>query len=78
MDIKVVKSKELRDYTDVHGGEVANVEVTVSIDESLPLRVQRNLVIHAIIEVYCPFLEHDRVEELTNYISDALDELKEE
>ena len=74
MNIIVIKSN-IKNYQDIHGGECASTKVEIEVDSSLRKRVQRNLVIHAVIEVFCRPWTHDKVEELTDYICDALDEL---
>ena len=60
------------------GGEYATCDVSVIVDSTLPLRTQRILVIHAILENYNPSWVHDKIDELTALIEDGLDQLKEE
>ena len=74
MNIKIIK-ENISEYMDVHGGECATFRLEIIVDENLTERSQRNLVIHAIIENYCRSWVHDKVDELTQYIGDALDQL---
>ncbi len=75
MDIKIIK-EEMMNYLDIHGGECANMSVKVFVDVGLAPRVQRNLVMHAIIECFNKNWEHGKVEELTELVADALDQLE--
>ena len=49
--------------------------IEIAIDKSLPKKYQEGVVVHEIIECYCPFLCHEKVEELTGYILDGLGQL---
>ncbi len=70
-----IKKEDISAYVDVHGGEYARSQLEITVDSSLDERIQRNLVIHAVIENFCLPWSHDKVEDLTNYISDALDQM---
>jgi len=59
------------------GGEYTITTSEIYIDEDLDDRTQRMLIIHSVIEVYNRNWTHDKVEELTNYVQDALDQLEE-
>ena len=72
---KVQFSRDDRKYT---GGEYATAIIDIRVDESLSLNEQRRRVIHSVIENYCRPWEHERVEELENYLMDALEQLEEE
>ena len=74
MNVTIHREK-MDDYLDVHGGECALSEVHIYVAEDLDPRVQRNLVIHAIIENYFRSISHDKIEELTDILCDSLDSL---
>ena len=74
MNITVIKTS-MEDYMDIHGGECVLTDVIVYVADSLDKRVQRNLVIHGVVENFCRNWGHEKVEELTDLISDALDQL---
>jgi len=61
--------------TSLTGGEWAVSNLQIYIDPELPYDMRRNLVIHAVIENYNSGLCHDKVDELTDSITDALDRL---
>ena len=48
MDV-TVRVEDISNYMDIHGGECVSVTVDIIVDKSLPVRVQRNLVIHGVI-----------------------------
>ena len=59
----------------VTGGEYAISELSIFVNPELPMRTQRLLIIHAIIENYAPAWHHDKVDDLTALIEDGLDQL---
>lgn len=75
MNIRVVKDNG--ECTHFTGGEYAIPNLEIHVDASLPIRTQRALIRHAVIENYCRSWEHTKVEELTELIQDALDQLEE-
>jgi O-acetyl-ADP-ribose deacetylase (regulator of RNase III) len=77
MNLRVIK-EEMSDYLDIHGGECAVTKTEIYVDKNLHPRVQRNLVIHAVVESFCRSWDHDKVEELTELITEALDQLESE
>ncbi len=75
MNLFIVK-ESIKNYFDLHGGACASVKVEITVDDALPPRVQRNLVIHEIIECYCPSWHHDKIEELADLLIEGLNELE--
>ena len=75
MEIRV-RTEDISAYMDIHGGECVSVTVDILVDKNLPARVQRNLVMHGVIENYFRSISHDKVEEVTEILSDALDQLE--
>ena len=75
MNIKIIREIDHPSY--LTGGECAVLTVEIYVDSTLPDRMQRELVIHAIIESFCLNWEHEKVEELTDSIMDGLDMLEE-
>ena len=76
MNIKVKKTDRIEPALWTSG--YATTGTTIVVDENLPIVYQQGVVIHEIIESYCPFLSHDRVVELTAYIQEGLKQLQEE
>ena len=74
MNLKVIK-EDIAGYMDVHGGECVAVTAVISVDQNLPPRVQRNLVLHGVVETFCSSWHHSKIEELVEYLEDALDQL---
>ena len=70
MDIKV--NKEDSKFSHLTGGEYATCDVVIYVDETLPLEEQRELVIHAVLENYFRSIPHDKIDELTSFITEAL------
>ena len=77
MNIKIIKEDGLPVHLAEVGGECAACNLELSVDQSLPIRTQRILVIHAVIENYNRGMSHSKVEQLTGFIEDALDKLEE-
>ncbi len=77
MNIKIIREALPSEVTAGTGGEYAISQVDIYVDKNLPLRNQRIVIIHAIIENYCRSWGHGKVEELTGIIIEALDELGE-
>ena len=63
--------------TDLTGGEFGVSTLKIYVDPALPIRTQRILVIHSIIENYNRGIPHDKVEELCEFIEGGLDMLEE-
>ena len=51
------------------------LRLTKMVDSTLDPRVQRNLVIHEVLEAYFPSLDHSKIEDITDMLSSALDDL---
>ena len=77
MNIKVLKATERREHTSCTGGEYATCNLEITVDDALPIELQRELVIHAVIENYFRSIEHSKIDEITELIVEALDELGE-
>ena len=56
--------------------EYARLKLEIHIDENISPHLQRNLVIHSVIENYCRSWTHDKVEQLEELIIDGLDQLE--
>ena len=74
MNIKIIKDETMP--SDLTGGEYSTADIGIFIDPSLPIRTLRLLVIHAVLENYCPSWEHSKIEELVAYIEEGLDMLE--
>ena len=73
MNIKVIKSRDVP--VAETGGEYATLCLEIYVNNKLPMRDQRLLVIHSVIENWFPAVTHDKIESLTNDIEEALDQL---
>jgi len=73
MNITILKEEGHPSY--ITGGGCAISELTVTIDPSLPIPIQREIIIHEVIEGYLPCLPHDKVEELTEILTKSLEEI---
>jgi len=73
MNVTILKEEGHPSY--MTGGGCAISELTVIIDPSLPLPSQRETIIHEIVEGFLPCLSHDKVDELTEILNKALEEL---
>jgi len=73
MQIKVMEDADVP--TDLTGGEYAISCVDIFVNKDLSERTKRELIVHAVIENYCPSWGHDKVEELTGLIQDGFDQL---
>lgn len=76
MIVKVVHDDGCIEHIAGTGGEYAISEITIHINKILPIRDQRMLAIHAVIENYNRSMSHDKVMELCGFIEDALDEIE--
>ena len=74
MNIRIIKDTEMP--TDLTGGEYTSAEVSIYIDSDLDIRIQKQLVTHAIIETYCPSWDHSKVDELGELIQEGIDILE--
>lgn len=77
MNIQVIKDKLIPPHLVFTGGEYGVAKLDIYIDPELPLRTQRMLVIHCLIEDYFRSIEHSKVEELCGFIEEALDMIEE-
>ncbi len=75
MNIKVIE-EDLHKTPEL-GGECAVCDLVISIDKNIGFRSKQKSVIHAVIENYCRHWTHDKVEQLEDFIMDALDQLEE-
>ncbi len=75
INIKVVREYLPKEHSIFTGGEYAINTLEIYIDKDLPLDAQRERVIHSILENYFQHLEHSKIEEITNLIVEALDDL---
>ena len=73
ISVKKLESK----FSHLTGGECTAVDMEIEVDTTLPFKEQQGLIIHTIVENYCRSWTHDKVEELTDLIQDALDKLEE-
>ncbi len=73
MNVNLLKEEGHPSY--MTGGGCTVSELTITIDPSLPAPVQREIVIHEVIEGYLSCLPHDKVEELTEILTKALEEI---
>jgi len=73
-----VNIKVLRDtgHTALTGGEYAIPSLEIHVDKRLSKRIKTERIIHAIVEWYLPIIEHDKIDEISEAILDALDQLK--
>lgn len=79
MNIHVIMDKDMSTYRELSslvGGECAVPCLDIYIDPQLPIRTQRMLVIHSIIENYNRSMPHNKVEELCSFMEEALDMLE--
>ena len=74
MNITVVNDDDLV-KTAFTGGECAVCNLVIDVNKNLPPEMQRNLVIHAVVENFDRGMPHDAVDMLTDFICDALDQL---
>ncbi len=74
MNISVKKVSN--DYSWQTGGGCAVANLEIEVDETLPIEIQRSLVIHEIIENLFWFLPHSKVDEVEEMFSDALSQLE--
>ena len=73
--IITVTKEDNPDITVCTGGEFAIQRLDITIDKNIDIRDQRVNVIHAILESFFLSVTHDKIDELTQLISDGLDEL---
>lgn len=73
--IITVTKEDNHDITVCTGGEFAIQRLDIVIDENIDIRYQRINVIHAILESFFLSVTHDKIDEVTQLISDGLDEL---
>jgi len=79
MNIEVIKDCDMATYralSNVVGGECGVPTLRIYIDPSLPIRTRRMLVIHSVIENYNRGMPHHKVNQLCEFIEDALDKLE--
>lgn len=73
MNVTILKEENHPSY--ITGGGCAALNLEIAIDPTLPCWDQRDVLIHEVIEGYLPCLPHDKVEELTEILNRALEEL---
>jgi hypothetical protein len=61
--------------TALTGGGHALVTAEIEVDANLPEDEQEEIVIHEVIECFCPMWPHDAVEQLTDTIMSGLEQL---
>ena len=76
MIVNVLK-EDLTGITHLCGGEFAVNRLDITVDCTLSIREQREMVYHAIIENYCPSWDHSKVDDLTDLIREGIDQLEE-
>ena len=72
MNITILKEKHPSHKT---GGEYTRTWVEIFVDPDLDISEQRECVVHAVLESYCPMWPHDKYDELMELILDGLDQL---
>jgi len=72
VNIKVCKDTG---HTHITGGEYAIPSLEIHIDRRLSKREKEERIIHAVIEVYFRSIPHDKVDEITADIMEALDQI---
>jgi len=73
MNIKVIKDDSMPSH--LTGGECGISGLEIYVDPRLPIRMQRILIIHSIIENYFRSIEHNKVDDIVELITEALDQL---
>lgn len=63
--------------SDLTGGEYAVPVLDIYVDSRLPRKTQQMLVVHAVIENFCRNWAHSKVEELCDYLDEAIEQLGE-
>ena len=71
----IINKEDISDYQDIHGGACGQIDLTITINPNASYRVNRNLIIHEVIENYFRSVDHSKIEEVCDIIGDALDEL---
>jgi len=74
MNIRILREASNHSYDT--GGEYAIANIDIYIDETIPMRAQRERVIHAIVENFSRGMCHDKVDELTEFLIEGLDKLE--
>ncbi len=70
MEIKVIYDKDQPTY--ITGGSFEEYLVVIHLDPIMPLDLQRENIIHGVIEAFCPSWIHSSIDRLTELIQDAL------
>lgn len=73
MNLQIIV-EDITNTIDVHGGGYAINDLNIYLDKSLDLRQCRNLVINEVVEAFCRPWHKETVDELVEYICEALDE----
>ena len=60
------------------GGAFARTNLEIWVDSNLCPKEQTELVIHEVLESWLSFLSHDKIDNLTDDVVEALEQLKEE
>ena len=74
MNIKVILDKGVPIAET--GGEYGIASLEIFVNSDLPIRKQRILVIHSVLENWFPSLTHATIDKLTSDIEDGLDQLE--
>ena len=76
MNIQIIKDSTPKLYQ-ITGGGYAETESKVHVVANMTLEVQQEIVIHEILEVYLPYLSHNKIDELTGLLVNGLSQLQE-
>ena len=74
----IVNKENATNWSHRTGGEYAIPSLEIFIDSNLPPREQSLLVIHAVLEIYFCSVSHDKIDEVCEFITEALDQLNSE
>ena len=75
MNLKIVKDNT-PNLTVMTGGGYAVNDVLVHIDSSLDEHTQTEILIHEILDAFLTTLPHEKIDELTDLLTDGLDQLR--
>ena len=76
MDVKIVLEPMEPNLTAMTGGGYGVVYADVYVDANLSKREQRDTVIHEVVEAFLNGCPHETIDQMTDAISDALDQLE--
>ena len=72
MNVSILKEEGYPSY--ITGGGCAVSTLEIIVDPSLPDSIQKEIIIHEVIEGFLPCLPHDKIDELTEMLIKALEE----